>query len=189
VAVAEHNWRVILRLATELDIPALRELIATSARRLGVGHYTFEQTEGALMGAFGVDSQLIRDQTYYVIDDDGKIAAAGGWSFRATNFGGDAMGNPISERLDATTEPARIRAFFTHPEYARRGLARQLLERSETDARRQGYLRYQLTATLPGVPFYLAHGYRELDHQTFELPNGHKIGFVSMLKDEETVPL
>lgn len=188
MAIAAHNWRVILRLATDSDIPALRELISTSARKLGAGYYSVEQTEGALMGAFGVDSQLIRDQTYYLIDDRGSIAAAGGWSFRATNFGGDALGSPVGEELDPTSEPARIRAFFTHPDYARRGLAQQLLKRCEAAARSAGYQRLQLTATLPGVPFYLAQGYHPLDHQTFELPNGLKIEFVTMLKDETSVP-
>jgi len=106
---------MIVRLATEADIPALRELIQLSARELGVGYYSADQTEGALMGAFGVDSQLIADETYLVADDDGELAAAGGWSFRAAPFGGDAMGNAVSERLDPLLEPARIRALFFSP--------------------------------------------------------------------------
>jgi GNAT superfamily N-acetyltransferase len=172
-----------VRLAMKADIPALEELIRHSARELGTGYYSVAQTEGALMGAFGVDSQLIRDETYYVIEEDGVLAAAGGWSFRAANFGGDAMENAVSERLHPSTEPARIRAFFTHPAYARRGLARRLLDRCEAAATQAGFSRFQLTATLPGVPFYLAQGYRKLDHQTYELPNGEKIGFVAMIKD------
>ena len=172
-----------IRLATERDIPALRALISNSATHLGIGFYSPDQISGALMGAFGVDSQLIRDETYYVYDSKGTIAAAGGWSFRMAKFGGDAMGNPISERLDPESEPARIRAFFTHPDYARQGLASQLLNRCESDAMAAGYTRFQLTATLPGVPFYLSHGYRKLDLQTYELPNGGKIQFVAMLKD------
>jgi GNAT superfamily N-acetyltransferase len=175
-----------VRLATEADIPALEALIQQSARELGVGYYSLAQTEGALMGSFGVDSQLIRDETYYLIEVDGVVAAAGGWSFRSANFGGDAMGNEVSERLNPTSEPARIRAFFTHPTYARRGLARRLLGHCESEATKAGFSRFQLTATLPGVPFYLSQGYRELDHQTYELPNGEKIGFVAMIKDSES---
>jgi GNAT superfamily N-acetyltransferase len=174
---------MIVRLATEADIPALRELIQLSARELGVGYYSADQTEGALMGAFGVDSQLIADETYFVVDGGGVLAAAGGWSFRAAPFGGDAMGNAVSERLDPLLEPARIRAFFTHPAFARRGLARQLLAHCEVAATAAGFRRFQLTATLPGGPFYLSQGYRELDHQSFNLPNGAKIGFVAMIKD------
>lgn len=172
-----------VRLATEADIPALGALIQQSARELGAGYYSVSQTEGALMGSFGVDSQLIRDETYYVFEEEGVLAAAGGWSFRAANFGGDAMGNVVSERLDPSSEPARIRAFFTHPSYARRGLARRLLAVCEAEATEAGFSRFQLTATLPGVPFYITQGYQELDHQTYSLPNGEKIGFVAMIKD------
>jgi GNAT superfamily N-acetyltransferase len=176
-----------VRLATEADIPALKALIQQSARELGAGYYSASQTEGALMGSFGVDSQLIRDETYFVIEEEGVLAAAGGWSFRASNFGGDAMGNEVSERLDPSSEPARIRAFFTHPAHARQGLARRLLDRCEAAATQAGFSQFQLTATLPGVPFYLAQGYRELDHQTYKLPNGEKIGFVAMIKDSASL--
>ena len=174
---------MLVRLATSTDIPSLRDLIALSARELGLGYYTPDQTEGALMGAFGVDSQLIADETYFVVDDGGVLAAAGGWSFRAAPFGGDAMGNAVSERLDPLVEPARMRAFFTRPEFARQGLAKRLLARCEAAASAAGFRRFQLTATLPGVPFYRSQGYRELDIQTFDLPNGHKIEFLTMIKD------
>src|SRR3569623_1302741 len=97
-----------VRVATIADLPALRALIARAGRELSTGVYTAAQIEAALVAVFGVDTQLIADGTYYVIESPAGPAAAGGWSFRRTLYGGDQMQSAADPRLDATTAPARI---------------------------------------------------------------------------------
>ncbi|MCE2990882.1 MAG: GNAT family N-acetyltransferase [Burkholderiales bacterium] len=140
-------------------MPAIRDLIAASARELSVGYYTPEQVEVALQGTFGVDSQLIEDQTYWLIQAADRIVAAAGWSFRATLYGADGAASRVPDLLDPARDAARIRAFFVAPDMARRGLATQLLARCEREAVIVGFARTTLMATLPGVDFYRARGY------------------------------
>src|ERR1700722_9874262 len=148
-----------LRKATLADIPALNALIARSARGLSTRDYRPEQIEGALRGAFGVDSQLLADETYFVVEDAGQIVGCGGWSFRSTLFGGDARVGRDSSPLDPRTQAAKIRAFFVDPLCARRGIGTLLLERCEKEALAQGFSQVELMATLPGVKLYAARGY------------------------------
>ena len=138
--------------------------------------------EGALRGAFGVDSQLLRDGTYFLVLEDGVFAGCGGWSFRATLFGGDTHTDRDAHELDPATEPARIRAFFVDPTFARRGVATLLLERCESEARRRGFSRAALMATLPGVKFYAARGYLAGAPVQHDLGGGKTIEFVPMHK-------
>ena len=119
---------VSLRKAHLADIPAIEALIARSARGLSADDYRPAQVEGALRGAFGVDTQLLTDQTYWLAEEDG-IVGCGGWSFRATLFGGDARSDRDATPLDPQTAAAKIRAFFVDPAHARRGIASLLLER------------------------------------------------------------
>src|ERR1043166_643767 len=114
-----------LRPAITADLPRLRALIADSVRGLSEGLYTPDEIEASLVPVFGVDTQLIADATYYVIESDGAIAAAGGWSGRRTLFGGDQVKRGDDDRLDPAPEPAALRAFFVHPEHARRGSPRR----------------------------------------------------------------
>lgn len=153
----------ILRCATMADVPALEQLIATSVRGLNAGHYTPVQLDAALAEVFGVDAQLIADSTYYVIDGPSGPAAAGGWSGRRTLYGGDKLKVAEDLRLDPLTEPARIRAFFVHPDWARRGLARRLYAECERAARAAGFRRFELMATLPGEPLYVALGFSSVE--------------------------
>lgn len=126
---------ILLRKATLDDRPAIAELIAVSARGLSQGDYTEEQIESAIgTGVFGVDTQLIADGTYYIAEFDGRMVGCGGWSRRRTLFGGDTFADRASERLDPACEPAKIRAFFVDPAWARRGIGRALLERCEAPA-------------------------------------------------------
>ncbi len=159
-----------VRLATLDDVPALQSLIATSARALSVGFYTPAQVEAAVAHVFGVDTQLIADGSYYVIDAPDGPAAAGGWSARRTLYGGDQMKGDVDPRLDPATEPARIRAFFVHPDWARRGLARQLYEACAQAAWAAGFRRFELMATRPGEPLYSALGFRVVEPVTVMLP-------------------
>jgi len=174
---------VSLRVATLADVPALEPLIAASARALCRADYSEAQIEAALRGAFGVDSELIRDGTYFAAEAAGEIVACGGWSRRATLFGGDAQAGRRPEPLDPARDAARIRAFFVRPHFARRGLGRAILERCEAEARAQGFRAAELMATLTGWRLYHAQGYRGEARQEFTLAGGVTIEFVPMRKE------
>ena len=175
------NYR--LRLATSDDEPAIRELIGRSIRSLGAGDYAPEQIEAALLGAFGLDTSLIRDGTYFVIEaDDGAVVGCGGWSRRKTLFGSDAREARDDAWLDPTSEFAKIRAFFIDPLHARRGLGRRILEHSEAEAVKAGFGGFEMMATLPGKRLYETCGYEA--GAPIEHPLGRElhITFVPMSK-------
>jgi GNAT superfamily N-acetyltransferase len=171
-----------IRAATLADVPAIESLIAASAHGLGVGDYTREQMEGALQGAFGVDTQLLKDGSYFVAQAAAQLVGCGGWSFRRTLFGGDARADRDPQPLDPRTDAAKIRAFFVHPKWARRGIGAALLERCERAAAQAGFRRFELMATLPGVRLYGARGYVPGEQIRWPLPNGLSIEFVPMSK-------
>ena len=172
-----------LRLAVPADVPGLCDLIGRSVRALSVGYYTDSQIESALCHVFGPDTQLIADQTYYVIEHTaGELAAAGGWSRRRTLYGGDQMKGADDPLLDPATEAARIRAFFVHPAWARRGLGRQLFDRCAAEAARAGFRSLELMATLPGEPLYRALGFEALDRSAPTLPDGETLPVVRMAR-------
>jgi N-acetylglutamate synthase-like GNAT family acetyltransferase len=174
-----------IRNATLDDKPALVPLIARSAHELSRGDYTPAQVEGALRGAFGVDTQLILDGTYFVVvESDGKIIGCGGWSRRRTLFGGDARAGRDAAELDPRTDAAKIRAFFVDPDYARRGIGRAILSHCEAQARLQGFNRFELMATLPGVRLYRQHGYVGEQIIRHELEPGLHIEFLPMTKSD-----
>lgn len=148
-----------IRIATYPDIPAMQALIALSGIELSAGFYTPEQAEAITREVFGVDTQLVDDETYFVVEEDGRMVACGGWSKRVTPFGGDQHKRGVDRLLDPATEAARIRAFFVHPSMARRGIGRRLLEHCAVAARAAGFSQLELTATMPGVPLYEACGF------------------------------
>lgn len=172
-----------LRLATVADEALLRDLIARSIRELGANDYTPAQIEAALLGAFGVDTALIRDQTYFVIETEaGEIVGCGGWSRRKTLFGSDTRESRDDSWLDPAVDAARVRAFFIDSRHARRGLGRMLLDRCEAEAARAGFTEFALMATLPGKRLYEVCGYvgdASIEHA---LPGGLSITFVPMTK-------
>src|SRR5688572_27571055 len=171
-----------LRHATPADLPALRGLINAAVRGLSAGYYTTEQVESALRHVLGPDSQLIADRTYYVIEEAGDLVAAGGWGLRRTTHGGDHAEGTDNSPLDPAIDPARVRAFFVHPMWARRGLARQIYERCATDARSAGFRSFELVATLPGEPLYLALGFTAHERTAERLPDGQEIAVVRMTR-------
>ncbi len=171
-----------LRPATHADRDTLKLLIERSARKLGAGDYRPEQIEGALQGAFGVDTQLIDDGTYFVVEIAGKIVGCGGWSRRRTLFGGDRHAERDAGELDPRTDAARIRAFFVDPDHARRGIGRALLERCESEARARGFTRMELMGTLSGVRLYQALGYAPGEAVHYPVAPGVTIEFVRMRK-------
>lgn len=170
---------VTLRAAVPADLPALETLIAASARALGQGYYTDVETEAAIAHVFGVDSALVADGSYLVAEVGGTLAGCGGWSARRTLFGGDRFAGRADDRLDPATDAARIRAFFVAPAFARRGVGAAILGACEAAAARAGFARAELMATLPGVPFYAAHGYRA-GAETIHDCGGTLVKFVAM---------
>ncbi len=172
-----------LRLATMGDVPALVELIPMSARELSRGYYTDEQTEAAIRHVFGPDTRLIGDGTYFLAEDGGELAGCGGWSRRRTLYGGDQMKAADDPLLDPDTEAARIRAFFVHPIFARRGIGRAILDACLDAAREAGFRRVELAATLPGVPFYRAFGFVEREALDVPMPGGLGLPVIRMDRD------
>jgi GNAT superfamily N-acetyltransferase len=171
-----------LRLATTQDIPALNALIPLSARALSAGSYTPAQIESAITHIFGVDSQLIADGTYFVVTADEHVVGCGGWSKRKTLFGGDQMKGAADDLLDPAHDAARIRAFFVHPDWTRRGIGRRIIEACEAAARRAGYHRMELGATLPGEPLYAAMGYAATERFDIPMPDGEVLPAAHMVK-------
>jgi GNAT superfamily N-acetyltransferase len=167
---------IFIRVATSDDVPELRTLIERSVRELQAGWYTPEQIEAAADSVFGVDMQLIEDGTYYVAEISGQVAGCGGWSKRGTLYGASHYEHSRQDALlDPARDPARIRAFFTHPAFARKGVGRALLLHCEEEARLAGFHSMEMAATLPGVPLYAAHGYEALDAFDVPLPGGQSI--------------
>jgi len=175
------SWH--LRPATAADAAEIQELIGRSIRALGAADYSSEQIEGALKGAFGLDSQLIADGTYFVVESQGRLIGCGGWSYRRTLFGGDARSGRDAGTLDPGTDAARIRAFFVDPEAARRGIGSALLDQCEAEARRHGFRRAEMMATLPGKRLYEARGYVPGQRVRYPVARDVSIEFVPMSKD------
>ncbi|HEX5458467.1 MAG TPA: GNAT family N-acetyltransferase [Steroidobacteraceae bacterium] len=174
------SWH--LRQATAADSAQIQELIGRSIRALGAADYSTEQIEGALKGAFGLDSQLVADGTYFVVESAGRLIGCGGWSYRRTLFGGDARAGRDAGTLDPEVDAAKIRAFFVDPTAARQGIGTALLERCEKEARRHGFRRTEMMATLPGVRLYEVCGYVAGAKVHYPLPSGLSIEFVPMSK-------
>lgn len=162
------------------DREPLAALIARSIRQLGATDYTREQIEGALLGAFGVDTQLILDQTYFVVEDGQVMVGCGGWSHRRTLFGGDSHQQRSALELDPEVDPGKIRAYFVAPEYARMGVGTMILDRCEQEARAFGFKRLELMATLPGVRMYARRGF------VADAPIQHEVAANTMI---ELVPM
>jgi len=181
----EHQFAI--RLATSADIEAIRALIDLSVRVLQRNDYSAEQLEAALGTAYGVDTQLIADETYYVVETAGAagekvLVACGGWSMRKTLYGSDQGPYRDNSMLDPATGAAKIRAFFVHPDWTRRGLATLILKTCEEAAYARGFRRFEMGATLTGVPMYAARGYTEIERIEAPLPNGLTLPVVRMGK-------
>lgn len=176
-----------LRTATVADAPALEALIERSARGLSRGHYDGAQVEAAITHIFGVDSELIADGTYYLVESDGAPVACGGWSGRGTLFGGDRFAVRDDRPIDPAHDPARIRAFFVDPGHARQGLAAMLLAECEAAAAAAGFAHLELMATLAGLAFYRRAGFDT--HEEFHCRAGSEtIPFVRMSKALRSAP-
>lgn len=158
--------RVTLRIATDDDLPAIAAVIERAVAGLQGDFLSSAEIEASRL-FMGVDTQLVRDATYFCAVVDDRIAGCGGWSWRRTLFGGDGAGDLIDPaRLDPMTEPARIRAMYTHPDYVRRGIGMAILSAAENAARAAGFREIDLMSTLAGEPLYRNSGYRAVAAQT-----------------------
>jgi GNAT superfamily N-acetyltransferase len=174
-----------LRVATEEDVPALHALIEASVRGLQANDYTPAQMEGALGTVLGVDTQLIRDATYYVAEtpNTNMLAGCGGWSKRRTLFGADRGPGREPALLNPAIDAAKIRAIFVHPDFARRGLGSLILAHVEAAAIAGGFRRFEMGSTLTGVPLYRLRGYVETERIAVALGNGEALEVVRMVKN------
>ncbi|MCA9906227.1 MAG: GNAT family N-acetyltransferase [Anaerolineae bacterium] len=177
-----ETWN--LRLATLDDSDALRALISLSARGLNSEHYTPEQVESILTYVYGVDTQLILDQTYFVVQDRDAFVGCGGWSRRKTLYGGDQhKADSPDNLLDPATEAARIRAFFVHPASARKGIGSALMQACEDAAKAAGFHKLELMATLTGEYLYARFGFTPVEETDVVLPDGNVMKVRRMIKD------
>ena len=169
------------RLATPADMPALQALMRTAIIQLLPQFLPPEKVE-ASFAVMGVDSQLIEDGTYFILESDGVMAGCGGWSRRATLFGHNHTAGRDARMLDPATEAARIRAMYTAPAFVRRGVGRKILELCEAAARREGFARAELGATAGGEPLYRACGYQEIERMEVPTQGGVTVPITRMGK-------
>ncbi|HEX6285722.1 MAG TPA: GNAT family N-acetyltransferase [Pyrinomonadaceae bacterium] len=172
-----------IRRATLDERSRIQQLIAESTRGLSREHYSDAQIEAAIATVFGVDTSLIEDGTYFVAEDEGMLVGCGGWSKRRTLYGGDQFTLRDTSYLDPAVDAARIRAFFVHPNHARKGIAQALLARCESEAAASGFRTLELLSTMPGVKFYKACGYSEQGTYDLQVTDAVKIEFVPMRKE------
>jgi GNAT superfamily N-acetyltransferase len=170
------------RLATEADLPALKALMGLSIDTLQKGFLDDAQIV-ASREVMGLDTQLVADGTYFLIESDGRLAGCGGWSRRATLYGGDhSTALRDAALLDPATGAARVRAMYTHPDFARQGIGRLILRLCEAAAAAEGFKRVQLMATLSGEPLYRACGYEEIERTAAAPVNGVVVPLILMGK-------
>ena len=174
------NWP--LRIARDEDASALERLIEHVTRTSLARCYSEAQLAVALGPVFGLDRQLIRDGTYFVVKNAGEIIACGGWSKRLAVYGGDRDRAGADAELNPAVDAARVRAFFVHPNWERRGIGQALLEASEAAIRKASFKRIELAATLAGEALYAHHGYAVAERYDAPMPGGMTIAVVRMTK-------
>jgi GNAT superfamily N-acetyltransferase len=170
------------RLATLEDLDALREVMRRSIASLQAGFLTPEQVRVS-HSVMGLDTQLVKDGTYFVVERDGRIAGCGGWSWRSTLYGGDdSMVSREPDALDPATDAARVRAMYTDPDFARQGVGRMVIRLCEEAARNAGFKRATMMATMAGVPLYEACGYVQVEPVLSAPVDGIRVPLVRMEK-------
>ena len=171
-----------LRVAGPTDALAIEALMKEAGAALFPSGYDERQSESAVRYVAEVDEQLLTDGTYFVFEVDGELVACGGWSRRDKLYTGSGDADGDARPLDPATEPARVRAMFVRADWTRRGLGRRILEACEDAARREGFTRLALVATLPGVPLYRACGFEPVEVHRVTMPDGVAIPCLSMEK-------
>ncbi|HEX8350849.1 MAG TPA: GNAT family N-acetyltransferase [Hymenobacter sp.] len=173
---------MLLRAATLDDVIPLNQLVELSVRQLSKGHYAPAQIDSAIRYVFGVDTQLIADETYFVAEQGGQVVGCGGWSKRNTLYGGDQSKKSSDPLLAPQQDAARIRAFFVHPAWARQGIGTRIMHQCEEAAWQAGFRRLELASTLPGEPLYAALGYVSREHFVLPFPDGEQLALIRMDK-------
>jgi GNAT superfamily N-acetyltransferase len=168
------------RVATPSDGPALEQVMDAAIEQLQAGFLSPEQI-GSSRAIMGIDRELIADGTYYVVECAGEIAGCGGWSRRATLYGNDGTPGRDSKLLDPRVDDARVRAMYTNPRFARRGVGRLILERCEQAARAEGFTRLELMGTMAGEPLYAAYGFVAVERLSDDR-GGAAVPLVKMVK-------
>lgn len=170
------------RVATVADLPELREVMRRSIEALQDDYLTPEQVR-ASHHVMGLDTQLVEDGTYFVVERDGRVAGCGGWSWRSTLYGGDTSIVDREPRpLDPETEPARIRAMYTDPDFVRQGVGRLVIQLCEDAAQQAGFRSTTMMATMAGTPLYAACGYVEVEPVLSDPIDGVCVPLVRMEK-------
>jgi GNAT superfamily N-acetyltransferase len=172
----------VLRVATLVDEAAVGALMKDSAAALFPRFYDERQSASAVRYVAHVDPTLLADGTYFVLETCGEVVACGGWSRRGKLYTGSGDAADDERLLDPATEPARVRAMFVRADWTRRGLGRRILEECEAAARREGFRHLALVSTLPGLPLYLAYGFRPLEELEVAMPDGVTVPCVAMEK-------
>lgn len=170
------------RIAAMDDLDNLRALMARAIDHLQTEFLTPEQI-AASRHVMGLDTQLIKDGTYFLVESDGVLAGCGGWSYRATLYGGDAsVVAREPEVLDPAKDAARIRAMYTNPDFARQGIGRRVMQVCEDAARAAGFARTEMMATMAGVPLYRACGYAPIEEVLSAPIDGVRVPLLRMGK-------
>jgi GNAT superfamily N-acetyltransferase len=170
-----------IRLAEAADIPVLHELMNAAIGQLQSAFLSPEAV-AASFSVMGLDSQLIADGAYFLVEFQGRVAGCGGWSRRATLFGGDHSAGRDAALLDPAKDPARVRAMYTHPDFTRRGIGRAILNACGAAAAGEGFRACELAATLAGEPLYRSAGYEELERFTAMTASGVAVPLIRMGK-------
>lgn len=170
-----------LRLAVPEDLPALRDLMSAAIGEL-LNPFLSPQEVAASFEIMGLDSQLVADGTYFLVEEEGALAGCGGWSRRSTLFGGDHSAGRDAALLDPARDAARVRAMYTHPDHVRKGVGRLILDACESAAAGEGFARCEMAATLAGEPLYQACGYREIERFSAPTSGGIEVPLVRMGK-------
>lgn len=173
------------RRAVLSDCHSIQKLLVRSARELQRGHYSQEQIEAATGPVFGVDEQMIEDETYFVIEDNCQMIGCGGWSFREALFGGRQAGDDKPRRLDPDREAARVRAYFVDPDFARQGVASCLMKVCEEAMIAHGFKQGEISATLAGEAFYQRFGYTTTGYYQISLEGVAPLRVARMVKTYE----
>jgi GNAT superfamily N-acetyltransferase len=176
-----------VELATLDDMAELSVLMDRAIRELQAPYLSAAEIE-ASFEFMGIDTALVRDGTYFKVVEDGAIIGCGGWSRRATLFGGDHTSGRDARRLDPSSEPARVRAMYTHPGHARRGIGRAVLEACEAAARAEGFRTLELAGTVAGQPLYLAWGFVDVEPIHIVSSRGVPLVFARMTRQIPAAP-
>lgn len=180
VSYVEMSIELNSRLATMEDLPVLRVVVENSISELLKPYLDAEQIASS-RAIMGIDTQLIADGTYFVVESGGQIAGCGGWSRRATMYGSDTSPGRDAKLLDPAVDAARVRAMYTDPAFARRGVGRLILNLCERAAAAEGFTRLELSATLAGEPLYAAFGFQAVGRSS-DSAGGAAVPIVSMIK-------